>query len=155
MEKLKSRCPDLVIEGYSPAFSANIEDQKWNEDILSRIADFRPVHLVVCFGPVKQEMWISQNENLLFRMGVRCAYGLGGTLDFVSGRKKRAPKWTQAVGVEWLFRLLTESGRLGRTAKMFKMPYFAMKFHKHEVESLTKAEASSVRSQMYDIAEKP
>jgi len=91
-------------------------------------------------------MWISQNANLLFRLGVRCAYGLGGTLDFVSGRKKRAPKWTQAVGIEWLYRLLTESGRLGRTAKMFKMPYFAIKYYKREVGSIGKAEASSLGS---------
>lgn len=143
---LKAHHPELLVEGYSPAFSADIEDQKWNEDILSRIADFSPTHLVVCFGPVKQEMWISQNANLLFRLGVRCAYGLGGTLDFVSGRKKRAPRWTQAIGVEWVYRLFTESGRLGRTAKMFKMPYFAMKFYKREVEPAGKAEVSSLGS---------
>lgn len=134
VEALKSRCPDLIVEGYSPAFCANIQEQTWNEDILRRIANFRPTHLVVCFGPVKQEMWISQNADLLFRFGVRCAYGLGGTLDFVSGRKKRAPKWIQEVGAEWLFRFFCEpTRRLGRTAKMFKMPYFALKFHNHEV----------------------
>jgi N-acetylglucosaminyldiphosphoundecaprenol N-acetyl-beta-D-mannosaminyltransferase len=146
LETLRSRYPGLVVEGFSPVFSPNIEDQKWNEDILGRIADFRPTHLVVCFGPVKQEMWISQNANLLYRLGVRCAYGLGGTLDFVSGRKKRAPKWTQSIGIEWLYRLFTEPGRLGRTGKMFKMPYYAMKFYKREVESLGKPETSSVGS---------
>jgi N-acetylglucosaminyldiphosphoundecaprenol N-acetyl-beta-D-mannosaminyltransferase len=124
----------MKIEGFSPEFSFNIGDQDWNADILRRVAEFRPVHLVVCFGPVKQEMWISQNANLLFRMGVRSAYGLGGTLDFVSGRKKRAPKWTQMVGIEWLYRALTESGRLARTAKMFKMPYFALRYFSREVE---------------------
>lgn len=146
IDVLKAQFPELIVEGYSPPFSSNIQDQKWNEDILTRIADFRPTHLVVCFGPVKQEMWISQNANLLFRLGVRCAYGLGGTLDFVSGRKKRAPKWTQDMGVEWVFRLFTESGRLGRTGKMFKMPYFALRFYKHEVENLEKAPASSLGS---------
>ncbi|MGC2448810.1 MAG: WecB/TagA/CpsF family glycosyltransferase [Candidatus Sulfotelmatobacter sp.] len=131
---LRSRYPALKIDGFSPEFSPNIGDQKWNENILSRVSEFHPVHLVVCFGPVKQEMWIAQNANLLFRLGVRCAYGLGGTLDFVSGRKKRAPKWTQTVGVEWLYRALTEPGRLARTAKMFKMPYFALRYFSREVE---------------------
>ena len=134
LEILKAKHSDLNVVGYSPVFSADIKDQKWNEEILGRIADFRPAHLVVCFGPVKQEMWIAQNSDLLFRMGVRCAYGLGGTLDFVSGRKKRAPRWTQMVGVEWLYRLFTESGRVGRTAKMFKMPYFALRYFEHECE---------------------
>jgi len=146
LEVLKARYPELALEGFSPSFAPDIADQKWNEDILSRISEFRPTHLVVCFGPVKQEMWISQNANLLFRLGVRCAYGLGGTLDFVSGRKKRAPKWTQAIGVEWLYRLFTESGRLSRTAKMFKMPYFAIRYYKREVGVVGKTEASSLGS---------
>ena len=137
IERLKARCPDLIVDGYSPSFCSNIQEQEWNEDILSRIASFRPTHLVVCFGPVKQEMWISHNADCLFRVGVRCAYGLGGTLDFVSGRKRRAPKWIQTVGAEWLFRLICEPRqRLRRTAKMFKMPYFAVKFNNREVEPL-------------------
>jgi len=132
---LKTRCPDLIVDGYSPSFCSNIQEPRWNEDILSRIEGFRPTHLVVCFGPVKQEMWISQNANRLHRLGVRCAYGLGGTLDFVSGRKKRAPKWIQTAGAEWLFRLISEPRqRLGRTAKMFKMPYFACRFYNREVD---------------------
>jgi len=135
IQVLKARCPDLIVDGYSPSFCLNIQEQEWNEDILRRIAGCRPTHLVVCFGPVKQEMWISHNAEKLFRLGVRCAYGLGGTLDFVSGRKKRAPKWIQTVGAEWLFRFLSEPRqRLGRTAEMFKMPYFAFRFYNREVE---------------------
>jgi len=141
---LKQRCPDLVIDGYSPAFCSNIQEQAWNEDILGRIAGFRPAHLVVCFGPVKQEMWIQQNANYLFGLGVRCAYGLGGTLDFVSGRKKRAPRWMQVVGVEWLYRVVVEPARLGRTAKMFKMPYFALRYFKRQVACTGSRETSRV-----------
>jgi N-acetylglucosaminyldiphosphoundecaprenol N-acetyl-beta-D-mannosaminyltransferase len=137
VEVLKQRYPGLVVDGYSPSFCSDISEAKWNEDILSRVADFRPAHLVVCFGPVKQEMWISQNADRLPNLGVRCAYGLGGTLDFVSGRKKRAPRWIQVAGVEWLFRFFCEpKRRLRRTLKMFKMPYFALKFHNREVEAL-------------------
>lgn len=147
VEVLKARHPELVVEGYSPVFCSNIQDQAWNEDILNRIGSFRPTHLVVCFGPMKQERWIQQNANDLFRLGVRCAYGLGGTLDFVSGRKKRAPRWMQMAGVEWVFRLVTESGRLGRTAKMFKMPYFAVRFYKREVRAPENLRASTLGSQ--------
>jgi N-acetylglucosaminyldiphosphoundecaprenol N-acetyl-beta-D-mannosaminyltransferase len=133
VEALKARYPGLVIDGYSPPFCSDIQEEKWNQGIRSRIASFRPTHLVVCFGPLKQEMWIAQNAEALFKLGVRCAYGLGGTLDFVSGRKTRAPKWIQRVGAEWLFRVITEPQRLGRTAKMFKMPYFVLKFYHREV----------------------
>jgi N-acetylglucosaminyldiphosphoundecaprenol N-acetyl-beta-D-mannosaminyltransferase len=143
IEALKARYPGLVVDGYSPPFCSDIRQQEWNEAILSRLANFRPTHLAVCFGPVKQEMWISQNADNLFRLGVRCAIGLGGTLDFVSGRKRRAPKWIQAVGAEWLFRLFTERGRLGRTAKMFKMPYFIAKFYSPEIRIPEEAEVSA------------
>lgn len=136
-EILKTKFPTLIVEGYSPPFTRNIQDQGWNQEILGRVADFRPAHLVVCFGPPKQEMWIAQNADLLFHMGVRCAYGLGGTLDFVSGQKKRAPLWTQKIGFEWLYRLITEKGRGKRTAKMFKMPYFAFRYYKREAQPLS------------------
>src|SRR5579862_2718519 len=134
MEALRARYPGIQIDGYSPPFCSNIEDPEWNKAILNRIATFAPTHLVVCFGPVKQEMWISRNADYLFQVGVRCAYGLGGTLDFVSGRKKRAPRWIQHIGAEWLFRVFTEPGRVGRTAKMFKMPYFAFRFYQRKIE---------------------
>jgi N-acetylglucosaminyldiphosphoundecaprenol N-acetyl-beta-D-mannosaminyltransferase len=147
VEALRLRCAGFIVEGYSPPFCANIQDLEWNEDILSRIASFRPTHLVVCFGPIKQEMWIAQNANYLFGLGVRCAYGLGGTLDFVSGRKKRAPRWMQVAGAEWVFRLMTESGRAGRTLKMFKMPYFALRFYKRQIEFSQNAGASSLTPQ--------
>jgi exopolysaccharide biosynthesis WecB/TagA/CpsF family protein len=153
IEALKARYPGLVIDGYSPSFCSNIEDPGWNEAILSRVASFRPTHLVVCFGPVKQEMWISQNADSLFRLGVRCAYGLGGTLDFVSGRKKRAPRWIQTVGAEWLFRVICEPERLGRTAKMFLMPYFASKFFSRDVRMLKEHEISTSSTATADAAE--
>jgi N-acetylglucosaminyldiphosphoundecaprenol N-acetyl-beta-D-mannosaminyltransferase len=142
LEVLKARYPALLADGYSPPFSANFREQAWNEDILSRIASCHPTHLVVCFGAPKQEMWIRQNANYLFGLGVRCAYGMGGTLDFVSGRTKRAPRLIQVLGVEWLFRALTEPRRMRRTAKMFKMPYFALRFHKHKTENPQTAAAS-------------
>lgn len=143
IEVLKARYPGLMADGHSPPFSANIREQAWNEDILSRIASCHPTHLVVCFGAPKQELWIRQNANYLFGLGVQCAYGLGGTLDFVSGRKKRAPRLIQVLGVEWLFRAITEPSRMRRTAKMFKMPYFVLRFHKHKTEKNPRTAAAS------------
>jgi N-acetylglucosaminyldiphosphoundecaprenol N-acetyl-beta-D-mannosaminyltransferase len=118
----RARWPELPIAGFAPAFSSDINAPDWNGSVLQRIAAFSPTHLVVCFGPVKQEMWISHNSEQLSSLGVRCAYGLGGSLDFVAGMKKRAPRSIQFVGLEWLFRLLCEPRqRFSRTLKMFRM----------------------------------
>jgi len=117
-----ARWPDLPIAGFAPPFSSDIHAADWNGSILEQITAFSPTHLVVCFGPVKQEMWISRNSEQLSSMGVCCAYGLGGSLDFVAGMKRRAPRSLQFVGLEWLFRLLCEPRqRFGRTLKMFRM----------------------------------
>ena len=40
--------------------------------------------------------------------------GVGTAFDFLSGRKRQAPRWIQRSGFEWLFRLLTEPRRLWR-----------------------------------------
>jgi len=135
VQVLKAHCPSLAVDGYSPPFCPDVGHHAWNSEIFERIARFRPKHLVVCFGPVKQELWVAQNAVALSRLGVQCAYGLGGTLDFVSGTKRRAPKWVQAVGSEWLFRLLSEpKARFRRTLRMFKMPlYVAVNLRQREI----------------------
>lgn len=38
--------------------------------------------------------------------------GIGAALDFYIGTQKNAPQWIQKVGLEWLYRLLNEPGRL-------------------------------------------
>ena len=40
--------------------------------------------------------------------------GVGGALDVVAGVARRAPRWMQRRGLEWLFRLLQEPRRLLR-----------------------------------------
>lgn len=39
---------------------------------------------------------------------------IGASVEFLSGQKRRAPAWMQRAGLEWLFRLVSEPGRLWR-----------------------------------------
>lgn len=39
---------------------------------------------------------------------------IGASLEFLTGAKRRAPRWMQRMGLEWLFRLLSEPRRLWR-----------------------------------------
>ncbi|MCK5222856.1 MAG: WecB/TagA/CpsF family glycosyltransferase, partial [Candidatus Aminicenantes bacterium] len=43
---------------------------------------------------------------------VTTALSLGATLDYYTGRKKRAPEWVRKIGFEWFFRLAMEPVRL-------------------------------------------
>ena len=58
-------------------------------------------------------------ENFLFKFRdilaeVNLIMGVGGSFDVVSGKIKRAPLWAQENGLEWLYRLVQEPGKLWR-----------------------------------------
>ena len=45
---------------------------------------------------------------------VGAAISVGAALDTQAGLRKRAPKWTHRIGLEWLYRLVREPRRLWR-----------------------------------------
>jgi N-acetylglucosaminyldiphosphoundecaprenol N-acetyl-beta-D-mannosaminyltransferase len=125
---LRAAHPGLDIAGFGPPLSLSPFESPCRNAILERIEQYRPHHVGVCFGPGKQEFWIEQNSQRLSELGVRCAYGLGGTIDFLSGSLRRAPRWVQLAGAEWLFRFICEPRRrFFRTLIQFKMPLYAAK----------------------------
>lgn len=81
------------------------------DSIVERIRMARPDLLLVCLGAPKAELFLDR-----VRSRIAPAVGLcfGGTLDFYVGRVRRAPRWMQRAGLEWLFRLAQEPRRLAR-----------------------------------------
>lgn len=67
--------------------------------------------LFVAFGVPKQEEWIFEN---LDKIPVKAAMGVGGAFDFISGNVLRAPFILRFIGLEWLFRLITQPWRWKR-----------------------------------------
>jgi N-acetylglucosaminyldiphosphoundecaprenol N-acetyl-beta-D-mannosaminyltransferase len=99
--------PRLGIDGV-PA--TNI-DNKLEKDSIDQINSFKPQLLFVAFGNPKQEIWIHKN---LSRLNVGGAMAVGGTFRYVAGMSKLPPEWMASVGLEWLWRLVTEPMRMGR-----------------------------------------
>jgi N-acetylglucosaminyldiphosphoundecaprenol N-acetyl-beta-D-mannosaminyltransferase len=107
---LQRRHPKLLIAGhYSPPFAPLLEMN--HDKIKRRIQQADPDLLFVSFGCPKQEKWISMHYRSL---GVPVCVGVGATIDFLAGKMKRAPKWMQRTGTEWIFRLAQEPRRLLR-----------------------------------------
>lgn len=107
-EFLRTRNASLNIVGVH-AGSPRDEDA---EDILRRVNAAKPHLLLVAFGAPKQDLWIAK---YLHRMpSVRLAIGVGGTFDYFAGVQKRAPRFLQHVGLEWLWRLVREPKRFRR-----------------------------------------
>jgi N-acetylglucosaminyldiphosphoundecaprenol N-acetyl-beta-D-mannosaminyltransferase len=91
-----------------------------NDAIVARINESRADLLFVAYGAPRQDLWIARNREALET--VRVALGVGGALDFVTGRSIRAPRWIRRLGLEWLHRLVREPWRWRR---MLALPRFA------------------------------
>ncbi len=86
---------------------------------LEHIQAARPDIVLVAYGMVKQDYWALRNIN---QSGAAVAIGVGGVLDYVSGRIPLAPPQIRKLGLEWLYRLYKEPWRWRR---MLALPRFA------------------------------
>ena len=59
----------------------------------------------------KQERWMHIQSG---RSNIPAFVGIGAAFDFLTGRKRSAPKWMKEHGLEWFFRLIQEPRRLWR-----------------------------------------
>ncbi len=108
-DNIKREFPNLQIVGtYSPPYKNKFSDLE-NSEMINRINEVKPDILWVGMTAPKQEKWIYEN---LDRLNVKVAIGVGAVFDFITGKVKRAPKWMQRCGLEWLWRLLMEPKRL-------------------------------------------
>ncbi len=114
--RLRELAPDVQIAGtYAGSPSSTEEDE-----IIGRINAAHADILCVAYGAPAQDLWIQRN---LARLPVALAMGVGGTFDFLSGRQRRAPRFIQRLGLEWLYRLYREPWRWRR---MLALPQFAL-----------------------------
>lgn len=107
-EILEIRYPGVNIVGTFSGSPNNFDFPA----IHALISETRPEILFVAYGAPAQELWISHHLSKF--PSVKIAMGVGGAFDFLSGLKKRAPKWMQKLGLEWLYRLLKEPSRIKR-----------------------------------------
>ena len=103
-----AKLPPVKVAGLDPAFVKLDKDQP---EIVERINAAKPDLLFVALGNPKQELWMGRNAA---RLDVPVMIGVGGTFNFITGRVKRAPRWIQRSGLEWIFRIYQEPGRLWR-----------------------------------------
>ncbi len=103
-EKLRKKFPKIKIAGYSNRGPSDLS-------VIEKINNAKCDILMVAYGPEKQERWIYENKN---KFAATVAIGLGGTFDYVAGKKRFAPKFIRSAGFEWLYRLLTQPKRATR-----------------------------------------
>ncbi|MBI1290648.1 WecB/TagA/CpsF family glycosyltransferase [bacterium] len=104
---IRAKHPGLSIAGMRDGYF-----KPEDEDALCReINDSGAMALVIGMGTPRQELFVFRNVD---RLRVPLVLSMGGLLDFLGEKNRRAPLWMRQTGLEWVFRLLQEPGRMWR-----------------------------------------
>lgn len=109
--RLQDRLPGLRIAGARHGFWRPGEEA----EVVAEINRARPGLLLVGIGQPAQEFFLDKVGRGL---AARVALGVGGSLDVLAGRLRRAPRWMQRAGLEWLWRWRQEPWRLRRILRL-------------------------------------
>jgi N-acetylglucosaminyldiphosphoundecaprenol N-acetyl-beta-D-mannosaminyltransferase len=109
MARVRTDHPGLRIAyAWSPPFRPATEEE--DERQAEAIAASGCRILFVGLGCPKQERWMAKMRGRIPAVMI----GVGAAFDFLAGTKRQAPRWMQAAGLEWVFRLAAEPRRLWR-----------------------------------------
>jgi N-acetylglucosaminyldiphosphoundecaprenol N-acetyl-beta-D-mannosaminyltransferase len=105
--RLRARYPRLNLVGYRDGYFEDSEAPIVAREIGRSGAQI----LFVAMTSPRKEYFLGEYGR---RIGVRLAMGVGGSIDVIAGKTKRAPAAWQRLGLEWLYRMLQEPRRLAR-----------------------------------------
>jgi N-acetylglucosaminyldiphosphoundecaprenol N-acetyl-beta-D-mannosaminyltransferase len=107
IKRMQARFKGLnVVYSFSPPFRALNPEE--DAAIVEQINRSGARILFIGLGCPKQEYWMAEHRGKVNAVML----GVGAAFDFHAGLKPQAPVWMQGIGLEWLFRLLTEPRRL-------------------------------------------
>ncbi|ADL08440.1 WecB/TagA/CpsF family glycosyltransferase [Thermosediminibacter oceani] len=113
-KNIKKKFPGIRVAGTHHGYF----DESGEEKVVGIINEASPDILFVAMGAPKQEIFMAKNRD---KLRCRVAMGVGGSLDVLSGKVRRAPVFMQRAGLEWLYRLITQPSRFRR---MSVLPLF-------------------------------
>jgi len=113
-QALSRKHPGVRIAG---TYAGSPTDEDFPE-IANLLVEAQPDILLVAYGAPRQDMWLGEYKGQ-FPSSIKVAMGVGGVLDYLSGRVPLAPGWVRKVGLEWLYRLIKQPWRWRRILRVF------------------------------------
>ncbi len=146
LEKLE----DFIRDNYSGIKIAGIHVDRFRDATPEEDAqDIEKINasganiVLVGRGCPRQEIWVGQHLGKIHAPML----AVGAAFDFFAGTKPMAPSWMQNNGLEWLFRLMSEPGRLWKryfeTNSKFLMLYFSSIIGGYKFFRITEKEKSN------------
>jgi len=105
IEKIKRDYPNIRIAGYRNGYFTNDQAQH----VVEKVREASPDILFLGMGSPMKERFAHKYANDL---GASVIQGVGGSFDVMAGLVKRAPRWLQVIGFEWLYRIIQEPRRM-------------------------------------------
>ncbi|MCU0527859.1 MAG: WecB/TagA/CpsF family glycosyltransferase [Elainella sp. Prado103] len=99
----------IVVGAHSPSYGFEKNETECAA-IIDLINQSGANVLAIGVGSPKQEKFIYQYRDQFKH--IKIFMGIGATIDFEAGNVGRAPEWISEMGLEWLYRLLSEPRRL-------------------------------------------
>ena len=115
----EARYPGLVVAGHRDGYWTEAEEPDVAEQVRLAQADI----LCVAITSPKKERFLDRWQT---HMRVPFAMGVGGTFDVAAGRIRRAPRFMQALGLEWLVRVVQEPRRMFRRYFIEDVAFFGI-----------------------------
>jgi len=110
LQRLVERYPGLQSAGSSAPVVGLPPSEAELQPLVAQLRAGRPDIVFICMGFPKQErLAMALRPHLPDSWFVGC----GAAAEFVAGTRRRAPRWSQRLGAEWVWRLLQEPRRLG------------------------------------------
>ncbi len=111
---LKRWFPALLVAGAEPSRFRTISEAE-KQDVVRRIQESGARMVFVGLGCPRQEVWAYEYRDALSLP----ILAVGAAFPFHAGLLPQAPRWMQDSGLEWLFRLIQEPGRLWRRTLLY------------------------------------
>lgn len=118
---LTQRFSKLQVAGSQPSRFRQVSAEEQRK-IAQEIRDSGAAIVFVGLGCPRQEVWVYENRDLI---GLPCL-AVGAAFDFHAGLLPQAPAWMQKRGLEWLFRMAQEPGRLWKRYVFLNPAYLAL-----------------------------
>ena len=105
VDRIRREYAGVTVVGSHHGYFNNDEEAA----VVKDIAETQPDILFIAMTSPKKERFLSKWSR---QLDVPVCHGVGGSFDVVAGYVQRAPERWQRLGLEWLYRVKQEPGRL-------------------------------------------
>jgi N-acetylglucosaminyldiphosphoundecaprenol N-acetyl-beta-D-mannosaminyltransferase len=123
-EDVNRKATEYIIKNYPNVKIAGRHHGYFKEEdnnkIVQNIVKSKPDILIVALGSPLADKWIYRHKS---ELNAKVVFGVGGTLDTITGKVKRTPEIWKKLNLEWLHRRITQPSRKERQKKLKVFAY--------------------------------